>query len=123
MTGFKSRHGLALNLEESKDPPIRPRKAPVIIPEEDPDEDKGAMLSEIMKSRADDPTNFANENVMAKSNLRQPKSFNFGFPDSSSSGSEGESPKEAPLPPPPKARRGMAPLMSSRNSKGPRPML
>lgn len=25
---------------------------------------------------------FANENVMSKSNLRQPKSFNFGFPDS-----------------------------------------
>ena len=29
----------------------------------------------------EDKTSFANENVMSKSNLRQPKSFNFGFSD------------------------------------------
>ena len=42
------------------------------------------------RTKGDDPNNFANENVMAKSNLRQPKSFNFGFPDSGSSDEEEE---------------------------------
>ena len=33
------------------------------------------------KDDEEEVKNFANENVMSKSNLRQPKSFNFGFPD------------------------------------------
>jgi hypothetical protein len=46
----------------------------------------GKSQSSIFKG--DDPNNFSNENVMSKSNLRQPKSFNFGFPDLGSSDDE-----------------------------------
>ena len=31
--------------------------------------------------RKEAKSKFANENVMSKSNLRQPKNFSFGFPD------------------------------------------
>jgi|LauGreDrversion4_2_1035121.scaffolds.fasta_scaffold07395_6 hypothetical protein len=95
MTGFKSKRGLALDIEEEKSEPPKMTSA---------------MVGELMKTKAEDPNNFANENVMAKSNLRQPKSFNFGFSDS-----DGED-EGAPLPPP-KAKRGMAPLMSSRHGR------
>ena len=40
--------------------------------------------------QAEEPVSFANENVMSKSNLRQPKSFNFGFPADDSSDDEEE---------------------------------
>ena len=39
-------------------------------------------------NKGDDPNNFSNENVMSKSNLRQPKSFNFGFPEGDDSDEE-----------------------------------
>jgi hypothetical protein len=46
-------------------------------------------------SNEQEEESFANENVMSKSNLRQPKSFNFGFPDTeTSSEEEGENEEE-----------------------------
>lgn len=47
--------------------------------------------SVVPSNEQEEEENFANENVMSKSNLRQPKSFNFGFPDSSSDSEEEKS--------------------------------
>jgi hypothetical protein len=54
------------------------------------EEEKVPVAPVISSTKGDDPNNFANENVMSKSNLRQPKSFNFGFPAGGSSSSEEE---------------------------------
>lgn len=49
----------------------------------------------------DEQNIFANENVMSKSNLRKPKSFNFGgFNDSCDSSESEDEPKDVNLPKP-----------------------
>ena len=53
----------------------------------------GRMQSFNSKQK-EEPVSFANENVMSKSNLRQPKSFNFGFPADSSDEEEKRSNQE-----------------------------
>lgn len=47
----------------------------------------------VVPSNEQEEESFANENVMSKSNLRQPKSFNFGFPDTDDEEESGESEK------------------------------
>ena len=46
------------------------------------------MISGFGGGKKEKKETFANENVMSKSNLRQPKSFNFGLPEGDDSDEE-----------------------------------
>lgn len=91
MPALKPKKSLALDIDDKRGnsggfkPSIRPSLGSKPITKLETlvdDEEVFVPPSKKMNShsnKGDDPNNFANENVMAKSNLRQPKSFNFGF--------------------------------------------
>ena len=89
MSGFKSKMGLELSIGEQKDTFVSKRgKSKRFelnqLDEEQEEEASSKVFKELIRNKGDDPNNFANENVMSKSNLRKPKQFNFGFPDTES---------------------------------------
>ena len=100
MGGFMSKKGLELALDEDRSQPsFKPSKPKMIASLEDEQPISKPSAAKDKHSfggmtKGEDPTNFANENVMSKSNLRQPKSFSFGFDDGSDSEEAPESKPE-----------------------------